>query len=119
MKEAVKDWLLIAWLALLEFAEWLHELTGRFNWTSWITHSLVAIPVGFTGAILFLVFLFIGFPSVMAAGLSANVTFWLWRESEQIAHRIMAGVPLDVVDHVLDVLSPGVVLPMLAWWWLG
>lgn len=115
--EAIQDWLTVAWLAVVEFAQWLRDLSS-VNWVTWITHSIIAIPVGFTGATSFLVFLYIGFPSVMAAGLSANLTFWLWRESEQVAHRIMASIPLDTLDHLLDVISPSVSLPLLAWWWL-
>lgn len=115
--ETVLDWLLIGWLAVLEGAAWLHELSARVNWVTWILHSLVAIPVGLTGAAVYLVFVWLGFLPVIAAGLGANVTFWAWREGEQIAHRLIASVPLDRVDHVLDVLSPSVALPALAWWW--
>lgn len=67
---------------------YLSDLAGEHPWTSWVMHGLIAVPIAW------------------AFGATAVFVFYGLREAEQVIHRKINGVPLDSVDHIMDVLVP-------------
>lgn len=72
--------------------------TNGAVWRSWLAHAVLGLPI------------------CLVAGPVALVTFYTVREAEQVAHRLMDGIPLYWTDHMADVLAPAAVAAL--WWGL-
>lgn len=80
-----------------ELLLWAYAMSSQHSWFTWVMHGLLAIPVA---ALLF-----------MAPSLAVFVVFG-YREAEQVLHKVLTKrtIPMMAkVDHVLDVLVPGIV----------
>jgi len=73
---------------LWSIVRYLSDLAGDHPWTSWIMHAVLAVPIAW------------------AFGATTAVVFYGLREAEQVIHRKAAGVKLDTLDRVMDVLAP-------------
>lgn len=71
---------------------WADGLAARSKPFSWLWHALVVVP----GALVIARWPWTG-PGLIFA----------YREGEQVLFRIRNRVPLDPVDHIMDVLAPG------------
>lgn len=92
--EALQDWLLLGWLAAVEVAQWLSDISALYPPVSWVIHAALAVPLA-------------------AISPWCPLAVFGYREAEQAAHaHILNGEPVTpaiTVDRLMDVLAPAVV----------
>lgn len=88
----------------------IRDWANRWRERSWVTHALILVPIVL---ILWPVMHQLAGRPVAQAG-AAAVAHYLKREMEQAYHKIEAGLPVDWLDAVLDVVAPAVVALALA-----
>lgn len=81
--------------ALISVVRAVSRWSDVADWRSWVVHGTLTIP-------LMLVF-----------GAWPVIVFYFLREGEQVLHRLMNGVPLDSLDHVMDVTVPVLVVALV------